>query len=302
MSPPVGATIVIPTRDRPSRLEHCLQALSALAHEPGSLEVIVVNDAGAAPLEPILDRAGAGLGLELVSGEGRGPAAARNLGAARASGEVIAFLDDDCEPERDWLTILLRRLDGDGGIGVGGRILNGTAGDRHSAASQAIVDAVYVHYNADPDNARFLTTSNLVVRAAAFRALDGFDESFPLAGGEDRDFCRRWLESGRRLVYEPAAVIRHSHALTLGGFLRQQFGYGRGAWLERRACAARGRGFRVEPALTSGIFGTAMRGAWGRRDPAQAALLLAWQLANAAGFAWQAARSIGSGSRPRAVG
>ncbi|MSO42051.1 MAG: glycosyltransferase [Solirubrobacterales bacterium] len=281
---------MIPTRDRNADLCRCLAAVAGL-EGPSPLQVIVVDDGGREPLAPVLERAGGRLALVSMRTRGEGPAVARNAGARAAEGELVVFLDDDCAPEPGWLAALVRRAEAEPGTAVGGRTANTLERDRSASASQVLVDVIYEHYNADPSRAQFLTSNNLCFPGAAFRELGGFDQRFPVAGGEDRDICRRWLETGRRLVFEPAAVVRHFHALGPGGFLRQQFGYGRGAWLERRARAARGGGFRLDPALTSGIFGSAMRVARSRRDPSLAMLLVGWQLANAAGFAAQAVRT-----------
>lgn len=53
----------------------------------------------------------------------------------------------------------------------------------------------------------------------------------PLAAGEDRELCDRWLEHGLGMIYLPRAVIYHQHNLRLDSFWRQHFNYGRGAWL-----------------------------------------------------------------------
>jgi GT2 family glycosyltransferase len=159
-------------------------------------------------------------------------------------------------------------------------------GNRWSAASQRVIDLVYAYYNADPDHARFLTTNNLAVPTEAFREVGGFDESFRTA--EDRDFCRRWLARGLEITYAREALVQHTHPLTLAAFLRQHFDYGRGAFRFHRR-AERARDGQVRTVL--GFYGSMPRllrenGRGGLGDVAL------WQAANAAGFAWEAARSV----------
>ena len=60
--------------------------------------------------------------------------------------------------------------------------------------------------------------------------IGGFDTLFPLAAGEDREFCDRWQHKGLKIGYEPKAVVFHSHAMTLASFWKQHFNYGRGAF------------------------------------------------------------------------
>ena len=77
--------------------------------------------------------------------------------------------------------------------------------------------------------------------AEQFRRIGGFSEAFPLAAGEDYDFCHRWQHAGLEAAYAPEAVVRHAHALTAGSFCRQHFNYGRGLYLCRRRIAERER-------------------------------------------------------------
>ncbi len=263
------ASVIVPTRDRPEQLARCVAAIEALDYP--DFEVVVVED-----------------------DEGRGPAATRNAGAALATGELLAFTDDDCEPEPQWLARLAAKV-GERAI-AGGRTVSALTDNAYSAASQAINDAVYEHYNSDPAQAGFIASNNLAMPAAAFAELGGFDERFALAAGEDRDLCTRWLELGGTIVYEPEAVVRHSHQLSAAGFWRQHYGYGRGTYIQRKLRAERGEGFELAPSVSSGILSSAARQALAERKPSRLALLGLWQLSNASGFARQAL----SGPRRRA--
>ncbi len=282
-----SCSIVVATRDRPGPLAECLRALAAL-ERPGDLEVVVVDDGGSEPIERALEAAADGLAVRVVRIEPAGPAAARNAGAAAAVGELLAFTDDDCAPEPEWLAALAARHAADPGAAVGGRTVNALPEDPYASAAQLIVDCVYEHYDADPARARFLASNNLLVPAARFRELGGFDESIRRPGGEDRDLCERWTERGWPMAWESRAVVRHAHALGFAGFARQQFAYGRGAFMHRRQRMRRGGGMRLEPSLRSGIFGAAVRRAARARRPGQIGLLCVWQAANLAGFTAEA--------------
>ena len=82
-----------------------------------------------------------------------------------------------------------------------------------------------------------------------FRALGGFDMTFPLPASDDREFCERWLHRGNQMTYAPEAVVHHSHELALW-FFKHYFKYGRGALQFHgvRARAGRER-LRVDPEL-----------------------------------------------------
>lgn len=271
-----SVSIVIPTRDRPDRLAETVAAVAALEWE-GAVELIVVDDGGIEPLASTLG----GVDAEVLRAGGDGPAAARNLGAAAASGELLAFLDDDCAPEPGWLRALAAAAGG--AVAAGGRAVNALVANPYSAASQVIDDAVHDHFAGGDGSAEFISSSNVLLDRDRFERAGGYDERFPVPGGEDRDFCMRWLESGGELRLVPGARVRHSHELTLGGFLRQHHSYGRGALLARRARKARGRGFEARPSLTSGVFTDALRRTRGRRSLAP--LIVAWQAATATGIA-----------------
>jgi GT2 family glycosyltransferase len=81
-----------------------------------------------------------------------------------------------------------------------------------------MTDAVYAYYNDDPHQAHFFTTNNLALPAERFRAIGGFDTTFPLAASEDREFCDRWLHHGYQMTYSPEVVVYHAHVLTLRTF------------------------------------------------------------------------------------
>lgn len=263
-------SVIVPTRDRRTQLADCLHALDRLDYPQHRFEVIVVDDA-----------------------QGDGPAAARNRGARDARGELLAFTDDDCRPGGGWLGALAGRWQGADDLAVGGRTTNGRPDNLCATASQTIVDLVYAHYNADVGSARFFASNNLAVPAAGFAALGGFDERFRTS--EDRDFCARWLASGRRLVTADDAVVTHAPELTLAEFWRRHVAYGRGAYRYHRA-----RPLTTRASLRSELpfHGSLLRlvrpqlarvGA--RKAAPLAALLVLWQAANALGFVREALAS-----------
>ena len=90
-----------------------------------------------------------------------------------------------------------------------------------------------------PGYAWMFVTANLVVPRAKFHEVGGFDESFPLAAGEDFDFCHHYQHAGHPAGYCPNAVIHHYHSMTLRQFWRQHFGYGRGMLQFRRRATRR---------------------------------------------------------------
>lgn len=224
-------SIVIPTYARAETLRACLSSCCALDYPSGQFEVVVVDDGDDEGTRQVVADFLHLIPLAYIPQPARmGPASARNAGAAAARGRYVVFIDDDCVADVRWLRGLDEVL-GEAGppILAGGRIENESSENLFAIASQNLVDFLYEWYNADPRNARFFASNNIACPKGAFVELGGFDASFPRAAAEDRDFCDRWRERGWRLGSAPNAVVRHRHRLTFRSFVRQHFGYGRGA-------------------------------------------------------------------------
>ena len=230
----VPFSVVVPTYGRPERLARCLAALAHVETD-APFEVVVVDDgspvpASVAAVEQRLD-------VRLVRQANAGPAAARNAGAQAARYPFLAFTDDDCEPTPAWLARLGAALAARPDALVGGRTVNALARNPFAEASQLLVSFLTDYYGR-PGRVPFFASNNVALSAEGFAALGGFDRAFPLAAGEDRDLCARWHAQGRPSVYVPDAVVRHAHALTPAGFVRQHLHYGRGAYHYHRLRAS----------------------------------------------------------------
>ena len=222
-------SIVIPTYNRPERLASCLQAIARLDYPGDCFEVIVVDDGSKISLDSVVEPFKDKIDLKLLRQENAGPAAARNRGAASARGEFLAFTDDDCQPTADWLTQFAAGFANSPEAMLGGKTINALADNAFSTASQKLIDYLYEYYNPAKGKDAFFASNNIAMPTANFRALKGFDVSFPLAAAEDRDFCDRWNRA-YPMVYVPQAQVDHYHKLSLTSFCQQHFGYGRGAF------------------------------------------------------------------------
>lgn len=221
-------SIIIPTYNRRKQLSNCLQSLSNLNYAPDRYEVIVVDDGSDKPIDDVIGSYRAKMNLTGVTQKNSGPAAARNAGALKARGEILAFTDDDCLPNPDWLRKLAIRFAKTSNCVIGGRTINILESNFYSFVSQLIVDVVYRHYNANPNDARFFASNNLAVPRQIFWKVGGFDPAFHAS--EDRDLCDRLLINGIRLIFAPEIVINHAHSLTFISFLKLHFDYGKGAY------------------------------------------------------------------------
>lgn len=206
-------SVVVPTRDRPELLQRCL---AALEKQTVPVEIVVIEDK-----------------------EGRGPAWARNEGVRRAQGDVICFTDDDCAPFPGWAEALAKPI-------LAGKA-QATAGPTHMAAGATAADLAWeaiVSYlqeqAAKPGTSSpgFAATANLACARRLMEELP-FDESFPAAAGEDRDWAERAARQGAVPLLTPQALILHQPGMRVRDFLRQQFRYGQGAAQYRSAASDR---------------------------------------------------------------
>lgn len=249
MSEPV-VSIVIPTRSRPEQLGACLRGIARLEPPLPELEVIVVNDGGDQPLEPVVAPFRGPLALRLINLRGAGPAAARNAGTATARGRFLVFIDDDCVPAAGWLSALLEQLEAHSNLLLGGRVVNGLPDNPYSTTSQLIATYVFEYYHSGRSREIFFTTNNIAMLTERFRELGGFDTSIPSRTAEDKEFCDRWRARGYPMASVPGAVVYHAHNLTLTRFLLQHFNYGRGILAFRLLRRRRGARALIPEPLT----------------------------------------------------
>jgi GT2 family glycosyltransferase len=282
-------SLIIPSYNRPRQLANCLQSITRLQYPREQFEVIVVDDGSAVPLDAVVSSARGWLDIILIRQGQAGAAAARNTGAARARGQLLAFLDDDCAPATDWLQTLATRFAATPTHGIGGRTLNALPDNSYSSASQMLVDYLYQYYNVDQHQATFFASNNLALPRAGFHAIGGFNTNFPHVGGEDRELCERWWRHGYRMIYAPEALVYHAHALTLRTFWTQQFHYGRGAFRYRLVCSqVNNDRIALEPLrFYLNLLGFPASQTRGWQALLLSALLLTSQLANGAGFYWE---------------
>ncbi|MCP9491291.1 MAG: glycosyltransferase [Solirubrobacteraceae bacterium MAG38_C4-C5] len=294
MSSAPALSVIVPTRDRPDRLARCLAALER--QTAASFEVVVVDDASR-DSRAVAAAVATAPRARLLCGEGRGPAAARNAGARVALAPVLCFTDDDCRPAPGWLEALAGRIAA-GAHAAAGPTRNARLAGAPAAAAQAITNHLMEStLHPATGRLRFAPTCNLACRAEILGALP-FDERYPLAAGEDRDWCARLLAAGYALTYAPAAIVDHHQELSPRAFWRQQVRYGRGTHRFHRAGG---------PGLASPRFyaGLVRRGF--AAGPGAGALVCAAQAATAVGMALEARerrashadRRRGSKDRPR---
>jgi GT2 family glycosyltransferase len=214
-------SVIVCTRNGRDRIGGCLRAIATMSDV--AFETIVVDDGstdGTADL--VAERFPS---VKLVRLAPSGLSAARNAGAGAANGTILAFTDDDCEPDIEWLGRLRRCYATGRFAAVGGPNLPPVA----RSVTEAIVSAAPgapTHVMLDDEEAEHLPGCNLTVTKEAFETIGGFDIQFRTAG-DDVDFCWRLRDAGYHLGFAPGAFVWHWRRPSFSGYLRQQQGYGR---------------------------------------------------------------------------
>ncbi|HEY9677243.1 MAG TPA: glycosyltransferase [Drouetiella sp.] len=284
----VFISVVIATFGRPEPLSRCLEAFTRIKYPHDQWRILVVDDGSPMPLDSIVQGFALKLPIQLVRQQNQGAGAARNHGARLCDGDLIAFTDDDCLPEENWLLSLAERHLKDPTACIGGATVNALARNPYSAASQLLIDYLYRYYF--PQNSgRFFASNNVAFPKRLFDDLGGFDTRFPRAGAEDRDICRRWIAQGYGTTFAPEAIVLHEHLMTLQGFWKQHFNYGRGAFHFHTIKANEAKApLRVEPMrFYTDLLSYPLRVKHKFNAIQMSSLLFVSQLANASGFFYE---------------
>ncbi len=215
-----AVSVIVCTRDGRTRIGGCLRAIRAMSG--GGWEIIVVDDGSTDGTGDFI--AANFPEVNLLRLPPGGLSTARNAGAAAARGDILAFTDDDCEPDMEWIARLLPLFADGRFVAAGGPNLPPPPRTREEAVVCAAPGAPS-HVMLDDVEAEHLPGCNIAVTKAAFEAIGGFDPIFHTAG-DDVDFCWRLREAGYRLGFAPGAFVWHWRRPSLRTFLRQQWGYG----------------------------------------------------------------------------
>ena len=244
-SPPIS--VIIATRDRSDSLALCLGAFDEVDYP--NYQIVVVDNAPSseATAELIAGRYAGDPRIHYVREPHPGLGWAHNCGLQHATGEYIAFTDDDVIVDRHWLSELLRGFAMGDNVGcVTGLVVPQEIEtssqywfDTHSGFNKGFRRRVFdMGPNRPQDrlfpwrSSMFGTGANMAFRASALRSVGGLD---PVLGpgtlaknGEDLDIYFRIIEAGYQLVYQPAAMVNHLHRADYPALRDQFYTYGVG--------------------------------------------------------------------------
>ena len=220
-------SVIVCSRNGARTLRDCFDALSRLEYP--SFEVIVVDDGSSDGTADL----GREFGFRVISTAGVGLGSSRNAGLDAATGEIVAYIDDDAYPDAHWLTYLAADFLRSPHAGVGGPNV-APPGDGFVADCVARAAGGPVHVLLSDAEAEHIPGCNAAFRKESLQKIGGFDPRFH-AAGDDVDICWRLREGGETLGFSPAAVVWHHRRGSLRAYWKQQCGYGEAeALLERK--------------------------------------------------------------------
>jgi GT2 family glycosyltransferase len=260
-------SVVVCSYNGARTIRDCLDGLSQLDYP--DYEVIVVNDGSTDATARIASE----YEVRLISTENRGLSAARNTGAAAATGDLVAYTDDDARPDPHWLQYLAATFS-DGRFAAAGGPNIAPPGDGWIADCIANAPGGPVHVLLDDCVAEHVPGCNLAFRREWLLAIGGFDAIYR-AAGDDVDACWRIRDARGVIGFSPAAMVWHHRRNSIRRYWTQQCAYGKaealleGKWPERYSALGHlswagrlyGKGLTATLAQRGGrLYG----GTWGR--------------------------------------
>jgi len=230
-------SVVVPTLNRKKLLRNCLNSLSKLNYPKSRFEVIVVDGGSIDGTKEMVRKDFSE--VRFIPEERKGVVYARNTGWKHAKGLIVAYTDDDCIVDREWLRSLVYGFTSRKIGAVGGPIFH-----LHP-------ELIHKRYWGPPFGPFYLgerkrlvkgnlVTSNFAVRREVFEKVK-FDVSLVYHDSEDADLCKSMMETGYKLLYIPDAKVYHNidpRRVVLTRNIKRAFFGGISLYIvERKRCA-----------------------------------------------------------------
>jgi GT2 family glycosyltransferase len=212
-------SVVVCTHNGASTIRECCEGLLELDYP--NYEVLVIDDGSS---DQTANLAGE-YGFRVIRNDHAGLSTARNTGLKEASGEIVAYIDDDAYPDPNWLHYLAASFTNTAHAGVGGPNLS-PAGDGAIAECVANSPGNPTHVLLTDEEAEHIPGCNMAFRKASLEEIGGFDPQFWNAG-DDVDACWSLRQRGYSLGFNPAAVVWHHRRNSVRAYWKQQVNYGR---------------------------------------------------------------------------
>ncbi len=216
-------TVVIPVYNEEKRMESCLKALCSNTRKP---DQIIVADGGSTDRTVYIAKRFPN--VTVIDNPKKTAAAGRNLGIKYAKGDVIAFTDGDCIPDRKWIESIEKAFEEYDIDGLGGKVKNAPFENDYerywgTLAWTLIMNFPEEAYEVKEKNLNdAFVTANCAYKRSYLKKVRGFSNWFA-NNAEDIDICWRILDAGAKLMYIPDAVIYAHNVTTLDGIKKKSF-------------------------------------------------------------------------------
>ncbi|MGB0578508.1 MAG: glycosyltransferase [Limisphaerales bacterium] len=214
-------SVVVATYNGGKTLRICLRSLCKLNYP--DFEIIVIDD-GSTDDVPEIAQSFDSERVKYIRQENQGLSAARNAGMNAATGEIVAYTDDDCRADEDWLYFLAADLADSEFVAMGGHNFLPPE-DSATAAAVMAAPGGPIHVMLTAREAEHIPGCNMAFRKDALEEIGGFDPVYRKAG-DDVDVCWRLQDTGHKIGFNPVGFVWHYRRSTVEAYLKQQSGYG----------------------------------------------------------------------------
>lgn len=206
-----------------------------------------------------------GDGVQSIPTGAVGPAAKRDAALELARGEIVAFLDDDTFPERDWLKNAVKYFADARVAAIGGPAVTPATDNLLQQASGRVYISLlgggnyaYRYLPKQTKEVDDYPTCNLLVRRSVMQQLGGFDTTF--WPGEDTKLCLDIIKLGMKIIYAPDVIVYHHRRALFGGHLKQVRNYAlhRGYFAKRFPATSLRPSYFLPTLFVVGLLGGAM--------------------------------------------
>jgi cellulose synthase/poly-beta-1,6-N-acetylglucosamine synthase-like glycosyltransferase len=209
-------SVIIPVYNGEKVIGSCLESLLKQTLKPD--EIIVVDDGSIDKTKDIVKKFRK---VKLIEQKHKGPAAARNLGARNAKGDILLFIDADCKADKKWVEEMVKPFKKRDVVGVQGRYKTEQKG-LIARFVQCEIEERYERMKKS-EYIDFIGSYSAGYRKKIFMDFGGFDESFIMASGEDPDLSFKIAKAGYKMVFNEKAIVFHQHVDSLYAYLKQKF-------------------------------------------------------------------------------
>lgn len=219
----MNVSVIVPAYNAQKTVGRCIEALLSQNYPRENYEVIVIDDGSADETASVVKT----FPVKYLYQKNQGPAAARNIGAKKAQGDIILFTDSDCVPSGDWITEMTKPFGDAKVVAVKGAYKTHQTSMTARFAQLEFEERFEMLKKAESID--MVDTYSAGYRKDVFLQMGGFDPYFPVANNEDTELSYRMSRLGYKMVFNPNAIVYHlNHPGTIRRYTKLKFW--RGYW------------------------------------------------------------------------